>query len=259
MPPGEVPGNQKPNHYQVLGLEKELPQNVTPEMIKKSYWEKAKKIHPEKVALALGRKLNPAEENEAKEKMQRLNLAYEVLKDPFKKAQYDRELRSRETQQKETEFVEDPEDVRFFISIIRRYRSEDNNIKLQEIDVLNRTPLNELESWEKVFQAYRGRMKTLYPKEFSDFSNILLDKRSFPASFWLVVKAINKHDEIIIRAGNLTEVKSAWEKYQRKYPTEKWFKEKVRSYIIKAEAMSSAIKKQLTRALISNLGKRLGN
>lgn len=61
--------------YEVLGIDK----NVSPDEIKKAYRKLAKKYHPD---------LNPDDEN-ATQKFQEINEAYEILSDPEKKRQYD--------------------------------------------------------------------------------------------------------------------------------------------------------------------------
>ena len=62
--------------YEVLGLQK----GASDDEIKKAYRKLAKKYHPD---------LNPGDQ-EAARRMQEVNAAYEILKDPKKRAQYDR-------------------------------------------------------------------------------------------------------------------------------------------------------------------------
>lgn len=65
----------KTDLYEILGVNK----NATPDEIRKSFRRLAKKYHPD---------VNPGNK-EAEQKFKEINLAYEVLKDPAKKSQYD--------------------------------------------------------------------------------------------------------------------------------------------------------------------------
>ena len=62
--------------YEILGVNK----NATDEEIKKAYKKLAKKYHPD---------LNRDDPKTAEQKMKEINVAYNILKDPQKRAQYD--------------------------------------------------------------------------------------------------------------------------------------------------------------------------
>ena len=62
--------------YEILGVNK----NATDDEIKKAYKTLARKYHPD---------LNKDDREGAEQKMKELNVAYEILKDPKKRAQYD--------------------------------------------------------------------------------------------------------------------------------------------------------------------------
>lgn len=62
--------------YEILGINK----NATDDEIKKAYKKLAKKYHPD---------LNRDDPKTAEQKMKEINVAYDILKDPQKRAQYD--------------------------------------------------------------------------------------------------------------------------------------------------------------------------
>ena len=62
--------------YEILGVNK----NATDDEIKKAYKKLARQYHPD---------LNPDDKKGAEAKMKELNVAYDILKDPKKRAQYD--------------------------------------------------------------------------------------------------------------------------------------------------------------------------
>ena len=66
------------NYYEILGVDRTADQSA----IRKAYLKKSLKFHPDK---------NPGAEEEANAKFVLIGQAYEVLRDPIKRAQYDRE------------------------------------------------------------------------------------------------------------------------------------------------------------------------
>ena len=83
--------SEKRDYYEVLGLKK----GASDDEIKKAYRKMAIKYHPD-------RNLNNKEEAEAH--MKEINEAYDVLKDPQKKAQYE-ELSNHELIREGTEII----------------------------------------------------------------------------------------------------------------------------------------------------------
>jgi curved DNA-binding protein CbpA len=68
------------NHYELLGLDR----NACPREITAAFRRLAKRWHPD---------VNTEHSNEATERMQYIAAAYEVLRDPDRRAAYDRSLR----------------------------------------------------------------------------------------------------------------------------------------------------------------------
>ena len=68
--------SEKRDYYEVLGIQK----GASEAEIKKAYRKMAKKYHPD---------MNQDDPKAAEEKMKEVNEAYDVLKDPQKKARYD--------------------------------------------------------------------------------------------------------------------------------------------------------------------------
>ena len=69
------------SHYEVLGV----PRTATPEQLKAAYRAAAAELHDDKLQALPARQRAVLEEE-----MKRLNLAYGVLSDPVKRAEYDR-------------------------------------------------------------------------------------------------------------------------------------------------------------------------
>lgn len=70
------------NHYQIL----EIPTDAPEREIKRAYHTLAKRLHPDRAA-------TPEEAKRLEEQMALVSQAYNVLKDPKKKAEYDKQLR----------------------------------------------------------------------------------------------------------------------------------------------------------------------
>lgn len=73
---GEIMADKPRDLYEILGVNK----NATDDELKKAYKKLAKKYHPD---------LNRDDPKAAEAKMKEINVAYDILKDPQKRAQYD--------------------------------------------------------------------------------------------------------------------------------------------------------------------------
>ncbi|HJK47795.1 MAG TPA: J domain-containing protein, partial [Methanocorpusculum sp.] len=74
-------------HYTILGV----PQNASPEMIKKAYVLLVKQYHPDRAGS------DEAKQEEYNERLLEIMASYEILSDPVKRAEYDAELSGTES------------------------------------------------------------------------------------------------------------------------------------------------------------------
>jgi DnaJ-class molecular chaperone len=80
-PPHAEPPRTRNTLYDLL----EVSPNASPEVIKAAYRQLALKYHPDKQPDARSRQL-------AEERMKQINAAYDILSDPARRAEYDRQL-----------------------------------------------------------------------------------------------------------------------------------------------------------------------
>jgi curved DNA-binding protein CbpA len=78
------------NYYEILEVERDAPQD----QIKEQYLFLIQAWHPDKFS-------NPAQKVKAEEKTKDINAAYEILRNPLKRAEYDRRNRSSRSTQKQ--------------------------------------------------------------------------------------------------------------------------------------------------------------
>lgn len=81
-PPRTEPPRPRNTLYDLL----EVSPNASPEVIKAAYRQLALKYHPDKQPDARARQ-------RAEEHMKQINAAYDILSDPLRRAEYDRQLR----------------------------------------------------------------------------------------------------------------------------------------------------------------------
>jgi DnaJ-domain-containing protein 1 len=81
-PPRTEPPAARKTLYDLL----EVSPNASPEVIKAAYRQLALKYHPDKQPDARSRQ-------QAEERMKQINAAYDILSDPVRRAEYDRQLR----------------------------------------------------------------------------------------------------------------------------------------------------------------------
>ena len=74
-------------HYTILGV----PQNASPEMIKKAYVLLVKQYHPDRAGS------DEAKQEEYNERLLEIMASYEILSDPMKRAEYDAVLSGAES------------------------------------------------------------------------------------------------------------------------------------------------------------------
>ncbi|KTC94371.1 DnaJ C-terminal domain-containing protein [Legionella erythra] len=144
------------DYYQIMGLERD----ASPEEIKRAYRKLARKYHPD-----------VSKEPGAEDKFKELGEAYEVLKDPEKKAKYDQYgqywkqqqsgFRPGENAYRHESFNEgDTADFEDFISSIFRHRQQQQHANFYDFgqqDIHAKLPIN-------LEDSYRGAEKTIQLK-----------------------------------------------------------------------------------------------
>lgn len=150
------------NLYEIL----EVSKNASKEVIDKAYHVLAKKYHPDL-------QTNEKEKNIAKEKMQKINSAYEILGDEQKRKIYDLKLEQEIEEQKRKENQKQLEELRNLkqnmqAQNIGRNEVNDvqnnmNNSSMQNIQTIYK---NLGKSYKQAYNSYRGvKVKEPWTKE----------------------------------------------------------------------------------------------
>lgn len=162
------------NLYDTLGI----PKDADTETIKKAFRRKAKQSHPD-------REKHPDSESDPEE-FQAVVLAYTVLKNPNKRAEYDRTGRLGEA-------CIDPENhlwseatkkvTRIFSDILNQVGEKDilytdifRTVRQQLEDEI-RQHKEDVPGWEKIVECYHEIKRRLFCKDANDFLGVFIEKQ----------------------------------------------------------------------------------
>lgn len=136
------------NYYEILEVDK----NASQEVIEKAYKALAKKYHPD---LQQGIK-----KQEYAEKMKKINEAYDVLSDRFKREQYNQELQSKQEQnqtiskEEQERIIQENYALKQQLNKIGNNRNNYNNQPMDEGSIINMSRVLEQQIKTAQRQAY---------------------------------------------------------------------------------------------------------
>ncbi len=219
MPTPEAPHNEFKDHYSTLGLRGRDPSSITPQIIQRQYRLLARTIHPDKF-------YDPEDKLKASAKMASLNEAYQVLKDPLKKSDYDREyINWRNTHGIEAGKVGFLEQLDNLPEILRDLfkdlaKASKLNISFASFEKYNLKTLDELHAIEELAMSYPGELKRLYLPELLKFSEtIRVKERGYRLSLWTFMTALKAQDFRGLNFFLVQDAKREWEIYREVFFT----------------------------------------
>jgi len=219
MPTPEAPLNNFKDHYSTLGLNGRDPNFVTPKMIQRQYRLLARTIHPDRFYVR-------EDKLKADAKMKSLNEAYEVLQDPIKKSEYDRDYVNwritHPAQAGNVRFLEQLEilpDVLkdLFKDLIKAKRL---NINFASIEKYNVKTLDELHAIEELVEVYQGDLVKLYQLEIDKFKETIRAKEKYGLPLWSFMRALKDRSFVGLNNRLVFEAKREWNVYKVVFSTE---------------------------------------
>lgn len=155
------------NYYDVLGVKK----NATQAAIKKQYQRLARKFHPDR-----------SEEPNAKEQFQKVNTAYQTLKDPQKRAEYD------VPEQREYTFRTGGESGRSLHDILREAMGDTSRFQFHQQQQQQMAQVN-----ITLEEAFTGTTRTLNGNDFTIPAGVRSNNHLFVDGFIIIVNVTRHH------------------------------------------------------------------
>ena len=140
------------NYYEVL----EVSQNASKEVIDRAYKVLAKKYHPDLQ--------QPNQRKSAEEKLKKINEAYEILSDEFKRKQYDEKL-SREINIQNTKILDETKEDYDKVYKERESLKKQLQYERQHKNATNNATVSNEEIVRRVMRNLNSRQQRVYNKQ----------------------------------------------------------------------------------------------
>ncbi len=140
------------NYYEVL----EVSRNASKEVIDRAYKVLAKKYHPDLQ--------QPNQRKSAEEKLKKINEAYEILSDEFKRKQYDEKL-SREINIQNTKILDETKEDYDKVYKERESLKKQLQYERQHKNATNNATVSNEEIVRKVMRNLNSRQQRVYNKQ----------------------------------------------------------------------------------------------
>lgn len=157
------------NYYEIL----EVSQNASKEVIDRAYKVLAKKYHPDLQ--------QPNQRKSAEEKLKKINEAYEILSDEFKRKQYDEKL-SREINIQNKKVLDETKEDYDKVYKERESLKKQLQYERQHKNIVNNTDVSNEEIIRRVIRNFNSRQQRAYNKQ-----SVKKDKIAWLLTFVFIV------------------------------------------------------------------------